>query len=133
MASLNYWKTGQGIANLQRDLDVASYQIKGVLDEADDDTILSPGPNSGTQIQASYKNNWSKVFSLVSDNHPSNKLIYKNTNETPDPPPIINTLQSITFTNGSDGHSVRVDLAVQNGNRPLNSSFLVYLRNMGGG
>lgn len=130
VAAFNDSRTSNNIVELQRDLDVASYKIKGILEEADDDTPL----NSGARIQASYGNNiWLKEFYAS-----GNSLIYKddltNTTET-----IINTIDPahpLTFTNGSDGRSVRVDLAVtkniQSRYQQLSSSFLCYLRNKSG-
>ncbi|MFA5393180.1 MAG: type II secretion system protein [Candidatus Ratteibacteria bacterium] len=132
VASFKDFKTGKEIADLQRDLDTASYQIKGVLDEADYDTISYPGPNSGNRIRTGYKNDWSKEFYRQAS---GNGLIYKNFGESPDPAPIINTLQSITFKNSlPDKRSVRVDLTVVKSEgtpteRRLSNNFLVYLRN----
>jgi len=130
--SFKDWRASKNITELGRDLDLASYQIKGILDEANFDTIyttISGGTvsDSGIRIVAGYNNNWQKEFSPS----PSGKeLMYNNTK-------IINTLQSISFVNGSDKHSVRVNLTVGNGTTRtkdwLDSSFLVYLRNKGRG
>ena len=120
--SFKDWRAGKEIVELQRDLDVASYKIKGILEEADSFTIL----NEGAKISAGYKTDWLKEFYASGTN-----LIYKSSSESPEET-IINTLQSILFTNSSN-HIVRVDLNVQKGARQLNSSFLVYLRNPGGG
>ena len=133
IASSNDWKTGKEIVDLQRDIDTASYQIKGILDEASVDTIYTSGgivSNSGIRIVAG-NSGWLKEF------YPSgNSLIYKNA-LTGGTDTIINTLQSIIFTNGSDGHSARIDLTVGKGTTRtkywLDSYFLVYLRNEGGG
>ena len=127
--SFKDWRASKNITELERDLDLASYRIKGVLEEADADTPL----DSGARIQASYGNNvWQKEFYCS-----GNSLIYKNDTTPVTTEAIVNTLQSITFTNGYDGHSVRVDLTVGNGTTRtkdwLDSSFLVYLRNKGGG
>ena len=135
VASFKDWKTGKEIVDLQRDLDVVSYQIKGVLEEASVDTIYTSGgtvSNIGIKIVAG-NSSWLKEFYRVS----GNGLIYKNALNG-NTQTIINTLQSITFTNGSDERSVRVDLTVVKGEgtleeRKLDNSFLVYLRNKGGG
>jgi len=126
VASFQDWKTGKEIVDLQRDLDTASYQIKGVLDEASVDTIYTSGgsiSNTGVKIVAG-KSGWQKEFYAS-----GNSLIYKNALTPVTTREIISTLQSITFTNGSDGHSIRVDLTVVRGIRTLSNSFLVYLRN----
>ena len=128
--SFKDWKAGKEIVELQRDLDIASYKMKRILEEADDDTPLNNSDiplNPGQRIVASYKNDWVKKFYASGSN-----LTYKSSPVSPEET-IINTLQSILFTNGSDNHSVRVDLNVQKGARQLSSSFLVYLRNPGGG
>lgn len=126
--SFKDWRASKNITELGRDLDLASYKIKGILEEANADTPL----DSGARIQASYGNNvWQKEFYRS-----SNSLIYKN-NLNNSTETIINTLQSISFVNGSNNRSVRVDLTVGNGTTRtkdwLDSSFLVYLRNIGGG
>ncbi len=120
--SFKDWKAGNEIVELQRDLDIASYKIKGILEEADNTTIL----NGGVKISAGYKNDWLKEFYAS-----GTKLIYKSSPTSPEET-IINTLESITFANSS-GHSIRVDLTVEKGIRQLSSIFLLYLRNPGGG
>ena len=121
--SFRDWKSSNEIVDLQRDVDLASYRIKGVLEEANGDTIL----NGGTKLIAGYNSVWLKEFYRS-----GNALILKN-DLTGNTETVIDTLQAVTFADGSDNRSVRVNLTVAAGNLQLDNSFLVYLRNMGGG
>jgi hypothetical protein len=144
IAAFNDWRTGGKIVNLQRDIDLASYKIKWVLEEADDDTPS----NGGRSIVATCKTSSSpsffqKEFFPALDNTlvysaSGNTLVYKDDTTNVSEEIIKKTLWSITFSNGSDNRSVRVDLTVndgtiKNGTSQLSNSFLVYLRNAGGG
>ena len=134
--SLKDWRASKEIVDLQRDLDVASYKIKGVLEEA---TSYDTPLNGVGTIYANYKDPqsgsliWRKKFERRA---PDNALIFLSILPASPEEIIINTLQSITFTDGSN-HSIRVDLAVVKNIQPqprqLNTSFLIYLRNPGGG
>ncbi|MFH2068224.1 MAG: prepilin-type N-terminal cleavage/methylation domain-containing protein [Candidatus Omnitrophota bacterium] len=136
VAAFKDWKTGKEIVASQRDLDVASYKIKGILEEANADTVYAVRNGavrelgvSGTAIIAS-NTGWSKEFYLAS----GNRLTYydkypPNVSET-----IINTCSLLEFTN-VDTRTVRVkvEVLVPNNFNPISNIFLVYLRNAGGG
>jgi len=112
------------IKSLQEEMDLASYTIKGVLEEASNITILDPGPLSGTRINASYKNEWEKEF------YPSgNNLIVEDIkNETTRA--IINYLKSISFQQDNTGsETILVNLKVEKDKKEIENSFIVFLRN----
>ncbi len=120
--SYKQWKVSQDVTNLIRDLDLASYLVKGVLEEADSDTIL----NSGTKIVASYKDVWQKELYPTGTN-----LIFKDAKSAREEQ-VIGTLDSLSFEQNSSV-SILVKIRVKRGKESLENSFLVYLRNKGGG
>jgi len=126
--SYRQWKSSQKIVNLFRDLDVASYSVKGVLEEANPDTNLMI-LDGGTKIVASYKNLWQKEFYSAANN----RLVLKN-NKTGDTYDVINSLDAVLFEQtSSDTARVKVTLNVKKEGESLQHSFYVYLRNKGGG
>ncbi len=118
------WNESQQIKALQEEMDLASYTIKGVLEEASDITILDEGPLSGTKIKSSYNNEWEKEF------YPSgNNLIIEDIkNEATRV--ITNYLKSISFQQDSTGsETVLVNLKVEKDDREIENSFIIFLRN----
>ena len=115
----NDWRESKEIVALQTDLDLASYTLKGILEEAD--TVGIP---EETHITASYKTDWQKEFYQDED-----KLMLKDiTNPGKLEEEIIDSLKSILF---QEVHSnlLKVDLNVEKKGRELSNSFIIYLRN----
>ena len=115
----NDWRESKEIVALQTDLDLASYTLKGILEEAD--TVGIP---EETHITAGYKTDWQKEFYQDED-----KLMLKDiTNPGKPEEEIIDSLKSILF---QEVHSnlLKVDLNVERKGRELSNSFIIYLRN----
>ncbi|HOV22211.1 MAG TPA: prepilin-type N-terminal cleavage/methylation domain-containing protein [Candidatus Ratteibacteria bacterium] len=124
MQSWKEWNENEQIKTLQEEMDLVSYTIKGVLEEASNIEILDNGPLSGTKINASYKNEWQKEF------YPSgNELIVEDIkNETTRT--VTNYLKSISFQqDNTSSDTVLVNLKVGKGGKELENSFIIFLRN----
>jgi Tfp pilus assembly protein PilW len=113
------------IVSLQTDMDIASYTIKGVLEEATQVTF--PNGSGGNKVVASFPGIWAKEF--YPDAATPSKLIMKDDN-TNNAGRVIGTLSSISFTQ-VDTARVQVSITVQSGGRSIQNSFVVSLRNKG--
>ncbi|HOJ38931.1 MAG TPA: prepilin-type N-terminal cleavage/methylation domain-containing protein [bacterium] len=120
------WSASRGKKSLQEEIDLASFTIKGVLEEADTVAILDSGPNVGTKIRASYADgtNWEKEF------YPQGSNLIVKDNKTGATRPVINCLVNLSFQRDStDAETVQVDLSGTRDGKTLQNSFVVYLRN----
>lgn len=117
------WLSSRGVVSLQVDLDVASYTIKGILEEASDVTITE----NGSHLSASYGTAWSKEF-YPDASVPSNLIMrdMKSGNSGY----LIRCLSSISFEQ-VDSARIRVNISVQQAGKTLQNSFVVDLKNQG--
>jgi Tfp pilus assembly protein PilW len=117
------WLSSRGVVSLQVDLDVASYTIKGILEEASDVTITE----NGSHLSASYGTAWSKEF-YPDTSVPSNLIMrdMKSGNSGY----LIRCLSSISFEQ-VDSARIRVNISVQRAGKTLQNSFVVDLKNQG--
>jgi len=108
--------------NLQTDADLASYTIKGILEEADT-VAISDG---GVHVTANYGNDWMKEFYP----DPSNgaDLIFKDS-ATGNTEKVITTLSTLGFAPGTEPDEIVVTIGVQGGAIVLQNSFSVFPRN----
>lgn len=118
--SYKEWKRSNEVARLQADFDLASYMIKGVIEEAssveilDNNYLIARNPSAGW-IQEFYQE--------------SNRLIWKNsiTNLTEN---VISSLKSIIFTlDEIDEDLINVSIEVEKGTRVISGTFSIFMRN----
>ncbi len=118
--SYKEWKRSNEVARLQQDLDLASYTIKGVLEEAENVGIVSEDHIIAQNLSAG----WMQEFYQDASN-----LMWKNT-ETNETQKVISTLKDINFEiDQENGSIVNITIDVEKGERTIYNSFSVFMRN----
>jgi len=135
------WFTGKDIKALQEDMDLASFTIKSVLEEAEwGDGFEGDITEDRTGITIEGKNaedeDWSKKF------YQSSSELRLQDISTGDEYPVIKTLDTIAFYEFADypdednrypdidlPHTLVVEMRLIKDGRTLNNTFLVHLRN----
>jgi len=116
------FQNSRKIQDLQADADVVSYNIKGISEEADSETIL----DSGRRLEVSRGGGWRRAF------YPEGEGLVMEDLQTGSKETLTPMLKTILFTSVEPG-LVRVDLVLhtwlKNSERELSNSFDVYLRN----
>jgi len=116
------FQNSRKIQDLQADADVVSYNIKGISEEADSETIL----DSGRRLEVSRGSIWRRAF------YPEGEELVMEDLQTGSKETLTPMLKSILFTSVEPG-LVSVDLVLhtwlKNSERELSNTFDVYLRN----
>lgn len=135
-ASWRDWYISREIKALQEDMDLAGFNIKAVLEEANyyeiQDIVEGSIPEEGRRIYVRYTEDeetlWEKEF------YPdgSNLVMEDIKNGTTDI--VINTLQDIKFSDASQEdtelvNTVKVNIIVSKSGRVLENEFFVKIRN----
>lgn len=113
------WRESRTLASLQEDIDLASYAIKGIMEEA---ATWTPAEGSSAWAEASSET-W--TYRVESD---GDRLLLAGPAGTEE---VVTGLESLVFAWGENETAswARVNLSLARGNRSLGNEFLVVRRN----